>query len=72
MQVDSYGATQVAIVTLPYSEVCMHMGIAGQQWTVKDVGGHMAQLYDADGKPYSFPITWGEAGVYHLFGGGSE
>lgn len=51
---------------LPYSEVCMHMRVAGTTMTVVVVGPMeqpAAQLHK-DGRPFSFPVTLGEAGVY--------
>lgn len=48
---------------MPHSEVCMHLGIAGRLWDVK-VLEDGAQVQDRDGKPFSFPITHGEAGIY--------
>jgi hypothetical protein len=46
---------------LPYSEVCMHMQVAGK---VRDVEfrGTCAQIFDDDGREYSAPISPGEAG----------
>jgi hypothetical protein len=49
-------------VELPYSEVCMHMGVAGQTRQVK-VLTLGAQILAVDGMPFSFPITHGEAGI---------
>ncbi|MFJ4686518.1 hypothetical protein [Streptomyces sp. NPDC088789] len=49
-------------VTLPYSEVCVHMQVADRVMEV-EVREHGAQLLK-DGEPYSIPITWGEAGVH--------
>jgi hypothetical protein len=49
-------------VELPYSEVCMHMRVAGKIMSVH-VQEHGAQLVTGDGRPFSFPITHGEAGV---------
>lgn len=51
---------------LPYSEVCMHMQVAGKVMDVEllDRQYPMAQLYNDDGSPYSAPITTGEAGFY--------
>lgn len=49
-------------IELPYSEVCLHMRVAGRRMLVGPAGPRMAQLYDDDGKPFSFPITRGEAG----------
>lgn len=48
---------------LPYSEVCMHMKIAGKVHDVK-ILPTMAQVFRADDTPLSFPITHGEAGLY--------
>lgn len=50
-------------VTLPFSEVCMHMRVAGDVMAVK-VLEHGVQLLNDDGSNYSFPITHGEAGIY--------
>lgn len=50
-------------VKLPYSEVCMHMGLAGQERDVR-IEEHMAQILNLDGSPYSLPVTWGEAGIF--------
>jgi hypothetical protein len=50
-------------VTLPYSEVCMHMQVAGTTMLVERVGLHAVQLLDDDGRLFSSPITAGEAGV---------
>ncbi|MEV7870150.1 hypothetical protein AB0P17_29585 [Streptomyces sp. NPDC088124] len=47
---------------MPYSEVCMDMGIAGQVLEI-EVRQHCAQLHK-EGQPFSSPITWGEAGIY--------
>lgn len=53
----------VRAIEMPWSEVCMHMKIAGKTMWVADAGHNMAQLYDPDtGQPFSFPITHGEAG----------
>ncbi|MEU1552205.1 hypothetical protein ABZ517_05710 [Streptomyces scabiei] len=49
-------------VTLPYSEVCVHLGVADRVMEV-EVREHGAQLMK-DGRPFSIPITWGEAGIY--------
>lgn len=50
-------------IKLPYSEVCMLMGMAGQECEVR-VEEHMAQILNLDGTPFSLPITWGEAGIF--------
>lgn len=49
-------------VTLPHSEVCMHMRIAGQEASVIMLENGMAQIV-LDGKKFSAPVTRGEAGV---------
>jgi hypothetical protein len=49
-------------VLLPYSEVCMHLRVAGTvMWAQVLADG--VQLRDEHGAPYSFPIGHGEAGV---------
>ena len=51
-------------VTLPFSEVCIYMGLAGRRMLVEPVGVGMAQLIDPlTDLPVSFPITRGEAGL---------
>ncbi|MGK5530844.1 hypothetical protein [Streptomyces sp. URMC 129] len=55
-------------VRLPYSEVCMHMRVAGQAMTVV-ILEHGAQILKEDGSSFSFPISHGEAGIYPLDGG---
>lgn len=52
----------VVAVELPYSEVNMHMRVAGKVMNV-EVHPTMAQILSDDGKPFSFPITHGEAGI---------
>lgn len=51
---------------LPFSEVCCHMRVAGRVMTVEITDGRYpaVQLLDDDGRPYSAPITLGEAGIY--------
>jgi hypothetical protein len=63
---------QKVMMTLAHSEVCMHMQVAGKVMLVeliqKDYGdyvGTSAQIYREDGRPFSSPITYGEAGFYH-------
>jgi hypothetical protein len=51
-------------VTLPYSEVCMHMRVAGKEmWVLPLPNSSMAQLLNEDGSRFSIPVTRGEAGV---------
>jgi|GEM_PF-3436024 len=52
---------------MPYSEVCMHMRIAGAKMLCEFAGeasNPMIQLYTVDGRVFSSPVTTGEAGVY--------
>jgi hypothetical protein len=61
-------------VECPFSEVCCHMNVAGTEMLaelVTEQGGTypMVQLYSLDGEMFSFPITTGEAGVYHASDG---
>ena len=51
------------MIELPYSEVCMHLGLAGKVRMI-EIQADGAQILDQEGRPYSIPITWGEAGVY--------
>lgn len=51
---------------LPYSEVCMHLGVAGEVRPCELLDRGMVQIWDADGiLPFSFAITAGEAGFYN-------
>lgn len=51
------------LVEASFSEVCMHMKIAGYlMWAVPLEHG-MAQLYTVAGDKFSMPITRGEAGL---------
>lgn len=56
----------IAMIEIGYSEVCVHMRVAGKVMPVQVTTGlhPAAQLLDASGKPYSFPVTLGEAGIY--------
>ena len=57
---------------MPYSEVCMHMQVAGRVMTVELIGGTyaggqtyiVAQLRNDDESAFSAPIGTGEAGLY--------
>lgn len=53
----------VVTIILPWSEVCMHMGVAGTTMQVR-VLERGAQLLQPDGRNHSFPILHGEAGIY--------
>ncbi|WP_280404770.1 hypothetical protein [Nocardia brasiliensis] len=50
-------------LTLPCSEVMLHMRLAEQVMEVEVLDGSMAQLWQG-GEKVSFPVTWGEAGIY--------
>ena len=58
---------------LPYSEVCLHMKIAGAVYNVELLcypgGLGMAQVLAEDGRPFGAPVTPGEAGIYIDSGG---
>jgi hypothetical protein len=51
----------ILLVELPYSEVCMHLRVAGQVRAVQ-VKPNGAQILN-HGKPYSAPILQAEAGL---------
>jgi len=53
----------VVSIRLPWSEVCMHLKVAGEVRKVH-VFNHGAQILNDDGTRYSFPVTLGEAGIY--------
>jgi hypothetical protein len=50
---------------MPYSEVCMHMRVAGRvmDFTLSRQG-HLVQLLNPDRTPFSAPILPGEAGIH--------
>lgn len=49
---------------MPFSEVCLHMKIAGKEMIVQVLNSISAQVYTLEGEEFSAPITTGEAGVY--------
>lgn len=49
---------------MPYSEVCMHLGVAGQKLEFQLLTNRSVQLFREDGSFLSFPILPGEAGLY--------
>jgi len=69
---------EIVKVKLPYSEVCMHMRVAGKVMWVQLRGVStqaVAQLYSEKGGkfvPFSAPILPGEAGLYSVGSLGSE
>jgi len=55
----------VGEAVMPYSEVCMHMRVAGKKMGFKVLDNRMVQLMSLpDMKLFSAPITLGEAGIY--------
>jgi len=56
---------QETILELPYSEVCMHLRVAGTRMRARLQPDGMVQLLQPDGRDFSFPITAGEAGLDH-------
>ena len=63
---------QAVDIELPYSEVCMHMQVAGTIMSVQltDAGnGHVMAQLRKDGRDFSFPVGAGEAGFYQDEGG---
>ena len=55
---------QETILELPYSEVCMHLRVAGTRMRARLEPDGMVQLLDPDGRDFSFPITAAEAGLH--------
>ncbi len=59
---------ETTTVVLPYSEVCMHLRVAGKRMrcmvTTSDRRHLQVQLLDDDARPFSFPVTLGEAGFF--------
>lgn len=51
-------------VELPFSEVCMHLRIAGRILPVEWLGNGTVQVYDGDDRKLSFPILASEAGFH--------
>jgi hypothetical protein len=56
---------QEFVLELPYSEVCMHLRVAGTRMRARLLPDGMVQLLDQEGHQFSFPITAGEAGLHH-------
>lgn len=56
--------------TMPHSEVCMHMRVAGKRlkFFLKEGEYPSVQLFNGD-HPFSSPILTGEAGLYRDEGG---
>lgn len=51
-------------LTLPHTEVCVHLGVAGKRMLCELLDGCAVQLFDENGKKFSFPITRYEAGWF--------
>lgn len=56
-------AGETVTVTLPWSEVCMHMRVSDQVRPVL-VGEHGATILKDDGTPFCAAVTHGEAGIF--------
>ena len=63
---------ETALMELPFSEVNMHMGVAGREMNVRLVAAdtrdgrlvYAAQIVREDGSNYTAPISIGEAGIF--------
>jgi hypothetical protein len=55
--------TEEFTTDLPFSEVCMHLRVAGTRMRARLEPNQMVQLLQPDGSQFSFPITAGEAGL---------
>lgn len=60
---NSYKVGDKVKVEMGYSEVCMHLGVAGKVATI-EILSRGVQIYTPEGEKFSFPILHGEAGVY--------
>ena len=56
--------TEEFTIQLPYSEVCMHLRVAGTRMRARLQPNRMVQLLGPDGSDFSFPITDSEAGLH--------
>lgn len=59
---------EIVRMEIPYSEVCMHMQVAGKVMEVrfqKSERGYASAQLLRDGQEYSAAITPGEAGFYY-------
>jgi hypothetical protein len=56
---------QETTLQLPYSEVCMHLRVAGTRMRAQLQADGMVQLLEPSGRDFSFPITAAEAGLHH-------
>lgn len=67
----SIAVGEMSEILLPWSEVCVEMGVAGTVRPVIllscEIDGrtyYSAQICNVDGTAFSFPVTLGEAGIY--------
>lgn len=58
------GSGQKILYTMPYSEICMHMKIAGKLMWVELLNDRVAQLYDLNHQKFSAPVLYCEAGIF--------
>ena len=49
---------------MPFSEVCVHMKVAGKPMWTEVTSDHGVQLYTLEGQKFSMPILHGEAGLH--------
>lgn len=55
---------QMVETEMPFSEVCMHMRVAGQRMKACLLNDRFVQLFRDNGQFFSFPILRGEAGFH--------
>jgi hypothetical protein len=55
--------TEEFTTDLPFSEVCMHLRVAGTRMRARLEPNQMVQLLQPDGSQFSFPITAGQVGL---------
>lgn len=71
---------ETVTVELPFSEVCIHMRVAGREMPVRlqaarylngeeAPGSPVAQILTESGSEFSFPVLYGEAGFYRTADG---
>jgi hypothetical protein len=56
--------TEEFTTDLPFSEVCLHLRVAGTRMRARLEPNQMVQLLHPDGSQFSFPITAAEAGLH--------
>ncbi len=56
---------EVLEISVPFSEVCVFIGVAGRRMGAELLSHGGVQLVDrVTGTPFSFPISPGEAGIF--------